>query len=138
MAIAKSGARHAGGRSRRKARALQNVDASPRNLLRWRWALSRFRTALTASRDRRPAPGFKVVQLKQQTIQRAELGVREVGRIQKLVEPPAPVFRRQDWPAEVSCQCGYHHACNVRDVLIKEHTHVRPVCFWPATFCVYV
>ncbi|WP_207634740.1 hypothetical protein, partial [Paraburkholderia hospita] len=72
--------------------------------------------------------------MKQQNIQRAELGVREVSRIQKLVEPPAPVFSRQDRPAEVSCQCGYHHACNVRDVLVKEHTHVRPICFWPASF----
>ena len=48
--------------------------------------------------------GLKVVQLKQQTIQRAELGTRQVSPIQKLVEPSAPVFSRQDWPAEVSYQ----------------------------------
>ncbi|BFG81453.1 hypothetical protein PTKU46_94870 [Paraburkholderia terrae] len=76
--------------------------------------------------------------MKQQTIQRAELGVREVSRIQKLVEPPAPVFRRQDWPAEVSCQCGYHHACNVRDVLVKEHTHARPRLLLACELYVYV
>ncbi|SEI22017.1 hypothetical protein SAMN05192544_104221 [Paraburkholderia hospita] len=139
VAIAKSGARYAGGRSHARARASQKVDALPREPAPgWRWVLSRFRAALTASRDRRLAPGFKVVQLKQQTIQRAELGMREVRRIQKLVEPPAPVFRRQDWPAEVSCQCGYHHARNVRDVLVKEHTHVRPRLMLACEFCVYV
>jgi hypothetical protein len=53
---------------------------------------------------RGPALGFKVFQLKQKTIQRAELGARQMSRIQKLVKPSTPVFSRQDWPAEVSYQ----------------------------------
>jgi hypothetical protein len=44
-----------------------------------------------------------------------DLSAREVCRIQKLVEPPASIFSRQDWPAEASYQWRHHHACNMRD-----------------------
>ena len=50
--------------------------------------------------------GLKVVQLKQQTIQRAELGTRQVSPIQKLVEPSAPIFSRQNRAARVSEDVG--------------------------------
>lgn len=92
---------------------------------------SRFQaTRTSASCWRRSAPGLKVVQLKQQTIQRAELDARQVSAIQKLVEPFAPVFSRQNWPAGISYQRWHHHACNMRDVLVKEHTHVRPLMWF--------
>jgi hypothetical protein len=84
-----------------------------------------------------PVFRLECIELAKQTIQCVQLGARQMGGIQKLVEPGAPVTRRQDRSASALGQAGRHHRRNVCDLLSQEHQFVRAPGLKPGTWRVF-